>query len=38
MAISYAERKQLLAANLPESNEARLELQDYLSPDRHGTT
>ena len=31
MAISYAERKQLLAANLPEATEVRLELQDYLA-------
>ena len=31
MALSYAERKQLLAASLPESNEVRLELQDYLA-------
>jgi hypothetical protein len=27
MAISYAERRQLLAANLPEASEVRLELQ-----------
>src|SRR5580658_490834 len=31
MAISYAVRKQLLAASLPEANEVRLELQDYLA-------
>jgi hypothetical protein len=31
MAISYAERRQLLAANLPEASEVRLELQDYLA-------
>ena len=31
MALSHAERRQLLAANLPESNEVRLQLQDYLA-------
>ena len=31
MAISYAVRKQLLAASLPEANEVRLQLQDYLA-------
>lgn len=31
MAISYEQRKLLLAANLPEANEVRLELQDYLA-------
>jgi predicted transcriptional regulator len=31
MALSYAVRKQLLAASLPESTEVRLELQDYLA-------
>ena len=31
MALSYATRRQLLAANLPEANEVRLELQDYLA-------
>ena len=31
MAISYEQRKLLLAANLPEASEVRLELQDYLA-------
>src|ERR1035438_8062210 len=31
MALSYAVRKQLLAAGLPESTEVRRELQDYLA-------
>ena len=31
MALSYAVRRQLLAASLPESTEVRLELQDYLA-------
>jgi predicted transcriptional regulator len=31
MVLSYAARKQLLAANLPEATEVRLELQDYLA-------
>lgn len=31
MAISYMERKKLLAAGLPETREVRLELQDYLA-------
>jgi hypothetical protein len=31
MALSYATRKQLLAASLPEAAEVRLELQDYLA-------
>jgi len=31
MALSYAVRRQLLAASLPESTEIRLELQDYLA-------
>ena len=31
MAISYEQRKLLLAANLPEANEVRLQLQDYLA-------
>src|ERR1017187_2468651 len=30
MALSYAVRRQLLAASLPEATEVRLELQDYL--------
>ena len=31
MALSYAVRRQLLAASLPEATEVRLELQDYLA-------
>jgi DNA transposition AAA+ family ATPase len=31
MALSYAVRRQLLAASLPKSTEVRLELQDYLA-------
>src|SRR5664280_1569810 len=31
MALSYAVRRQLLEASLPESTEVRLELQDYLA-------
>ena len=31
MALSYATRRQLLAASLPEANEVRLQLQDYLA-------
>ena len=31
MAISYAQRRQLLAEGLPEANEVRLQLQDYLA-------
>jgi hypothetical protein len=31
VALSYAARKQLLAANVPEATEVRLELQDYLA-------
>src|ERR1700734_4378670 len=31
MAFSRAERRQLLAANLPEASEVRFELQDYLA-------
>ena len=31
MALSHAQRRQLLAATLPEANEVRLELQDYLA-------
>ena len=31
MAFSHAERRQLLEASLPEANEVRLQLQDYLA-------
>src|SRR5580704_6149116 len=31
MALSHAQRRQLLAATLPEANEVRFELQDYLA-------
>jgi DNA transposition AAA+ family ATPase len=31
VALSHAQRRQLLAATLPEANEVRLELQDYLA-------
>src|SRR5271166_6259371 len=31
MAFSHAERRQLLEASLPDANEVRLQLQDYLA-------
>ena len=31
VALSHAQRRQLLAATLPEASEVRLELQDYLA-------
>ena len=31
MALSHAQRAELLAATLPEATEVRLELQDYLA-------